>query len=225
MELTSESQEEVDNASEVVNLKKVEAAFFIAARWLSLQELVTLTDVNPILLRELIEKLQEKYNNESSAIEILQKEDSWKMDVKAEYRNIINKLATGSSEFTKAEQGTLAIIAYKQPFKQIIIIKIRGNKAYEHVKKFREVGLLKAKKQGHTYILNLSEEFYEYFNVGKEKVKQETPEEIEQEIQKEIREKVEETKQKIGQKIEEIKQEIEPKIEEKTNEEVENNNS
>jgi len=86
--------------------------------------------------------------------------------VRQEYTNIINKLATGSSEFTKAEQETLAIIAYKQPIKQSVIIKIRGNKAYEHIKKFSDLGLIKKKKTGHTHELSLSEDFYDYFNVS-----------------------------------------------------------
>jgi len=166
MELTSESQKEVDNAEEIKNLKKVEAALFIAGRFLSLQELITLTDINPILLRELVEKLVEKYDD-NSAIEVLNQEDKWKMDVRQEYRNLVNRLATGTAEFSKAEQETLAIIAYKQPVKQSVIVNIRGNKAYEHVKHFLDIGLLKGKKIGHTKELSLSEEFYDYFNVGK----------------------------------------------------------
>jgi len=169
MDLTSESQKEVDNTEEVKNLKKIEAALFISARWLTLQDLITLTDINPILLRQLIETLKEKYNNDTSAIEILEKQNSWKMDVKSEYRAMINKLATGSSEFSSVEQETLAVIAYKQPIKQSVVVKIRGNKAYEHIKNFIELGLLKAKRLGHTKELNLSEEFYEYFNIGKKR--------------------------------------------------------
>jgi len=88
----------------------------------------------------------------------------WKMDVKDEFRDIINKLATGSSEFSKAEQETLAIIAFKQPIKQSVIIKIRGNKAYDHIKKFADLGLLKKKKIGHTHELSLSDEFHDYFS-------------------------------------------------------------
>ncbi len=164
MELTSESQNEVDNAEEIKNLKKVEAALFISGRFLSLQELVALTEINPLLLRELIEKLIGKYDD-SCAIEVLQKEDRWKMDVKQEYRNMVNKLATGTAEFTKAEQETLAIIAYKQPVKQSVIIKIRGNKAYDHVKNFIEMGLVRGKKIGHTKELSLSDEFYDYFTL------------------------------------------------------------
>jgi len=160
--------EEREDSSEVKNMKKIEAALFISGRWLSVQDLIMLTDINPILIKQMIEKLIEKYSSESS-IEIIKKSDMWKMDVKAEYSGMVNKLATGSSEFTRAEQETLAIVAYKQPVKQSVIIKIRGNKSYEHIKKFRDLGLIKAKRLGHTLELNLSEEFYEYFHVSKQK--------------------------------------------------------
>ncbi len=93
------------------------------------------------------------------------------MDVKPEYASLINKIASGESEFSKAEQETLAVIAYKKPIKQSMVVKIRGNKAYEHVKKFLELGLLTSKKQGRTYILDLSENFYNYFSVSKGKFK------------------------------------------------------
>ena len=167
--ISSETAQELDEGSEVANIKKIEAALFISARFLSLQDLVMLTDVNPLMIKELLEKLIEKYDSDESAIEIIVKENTWKMDVRQEYVSMINKLATGSAEFTKAEQETLAVIAYKQPVKQSIIIKIRGNKAYDHVKKFIETGLVQAKRDGHTKELKLSEDFYEYFHIkGKE---------------------------------------------------------
>ncbi len=108
-------------------------------------------------------KLQEKYDAQDSAIEILEKNNMWKMDVRPSYHHIINKLAGGKSEFSKAEQETLGIIAYKQPIKQSVIIKIRGNKAYDHIKKFADTGLIKKKKAGHTHELSLSDDFYDYF--------------------------------------------------------------
>lgn len=165
MEISSKTAEEIDSLGEKEDMKKLEAVFFVSGRFLSMQELVSLSDLNPIIIRELIEKLQEKYNSEDSAVEIFEKNGLWKMDVKQEYSWIINRLATGSSEFSKSEQETLAIIAYKQPIKQSILIKIRSNKAYEHIKKFSDLGLIKKKKTGHTYELSLSDEFYDYFNV------------------------------------------------------------
>ncbi len=167
--IRKETEEEIDKENEErekENIRKIEAALFISGKWLSIQELISLTDLNPILLRQLLEKLKGRYGEDSS-IEILNKKDNWKMDINQKYVDIVNRLATGNSEFSKAEQETLAVIAYKQPVKQSVIIKIRGNKAYEHIKKFSELGLVKGKRLGHTKELKLSEEFYNYFNIGK----------------------------------------------------------
>lgn len=166
MELTSKTAKEIDENREKEDMKKLEAIFFVSGRFLTMQELISLSDLNPIIIRELLEKLGERYEENDSAIEIVERNGSWKMDVKREYANIINRLATGNSEFSKAEQETLAIIAYKQPLKQSVLINIRSNKAYDHIKKFKDLNLIKKKKMGHTYELSLSDEFYDYFNVG-----------------------------------------------------------
>jgi segregation and condensation protein B len=166
MVITRETLDEIEKLKERDAVKKLEAIFFVAGKFLSMSELVSLSDLNPLIIKEYIEKLKEKYNNENSAISIIEKNNMWKMDVQNEYSYIINKLATGSSEFSKAEQETLAIIAYKQPIKQSVIVKIRGNKAYDHISKFADFNLIKKKKQGHTHILTLSGEFYDYFNVS-----------------------------------------------------------
>jgi len=165
--LSKETVDEIDSAREIEDIKRIEAALFLSARWLELKELITLTDINPIIIRQLIDKLKERYN-ENSAISIIEKDNAWKMDVKPEHVSMINTLATGNAEFSKTEQETLAVIAYKQPVKQSVIIKIRGNKAYEHIKNFISLGLVRAKKAGHTQELSLSEEFHDYFHVGKE---------------------------------------------------------
>lgn len=166
--VSSKTAEEIEESREKEDLRKLEAVFFISGRFLTMQDLISYTDFNPIIIRELIEKLQDKYDEIDSAMEIIFKgehgSEMWKMDVRQEFSFLVNKFATGSSEFSKAEQETLAIIAYKQPIKQSVIIKIRGNKAYDHIKKFSDLGLIKKKKQGHTHELSLSDEFYDYFS-------------------------------------------------------------
>jgi segregation and condensation protein B len=175
MELTKESIEEIDKSIEIEHIKKVEAALFISGKFMSIQELVALTDVNPILLRRILEDLSDKYSE--SGIEVIHQNNMWKMDVSREYVWMVNKLASGSSEFTKAEQESLAIIAYKQPIKQSVLIKIRGNKGYDHVRKFVEMGLINKKRIGHTAELTLNDNFHEYFHLGNaETEKQETNE-------------------------------------------------
>lgn len=158
-----EKIEDADNLRELESLRKVEAALFIAGKFLSMKELVSLTDINPILLRRMLSDLNDKYRG--SGVEIVRKDDMWKMDVASDFSYMVNRLATGSSEFTKAEQETLAIIAHKQPMKQSILIKIRGNKAYDHINNFVKMGLVNKKRMGHTAELTLSDSFFDYFNV------------------------------------------------------------
>ena len=95
MKITRKPIQEIDAAQQKEDLKKLEAVFFISGRFLSMQELISLSDLNPIIIRELIEKLQERYNHENSATEIVEKNGLWKMDVKSEYHKIVSKLATG----------------------------------------------------------------------------------------------------------------------------------
>ncbi|MEK6819990.1 MAG: SMC-Scp complex subunit ScpB [Nanoarchaeota archaeon] len=166
MVITSKTVDEIDSEKEKQNIRKIEAVLFISGKFLNVQELVMYSDLNPIIIKEVLDKLQEKYDNENSAIEIIEKNGLWKMDVKKEFEGVINKLATGSSEFSRSEQETLAIIAYKQPMKQSVLIKIRSNKAYEHIKKFFDLGLIRKKRLGHTWELSLSDDFYDYFNVS-----------------------------------------------------------
>jgi segregation and condensation protein B len=164
--ITQSTAQELDDVfveKEKENEEKIEASLFIAGKYLTLQDLIMLTDVNPIMLKETLQKLEKKYS--TGAIKLLKAGESWKMDVAEKYHYIINKLATGAAEFTKAEQETLAVIAYKQPIKQSVVIKIRGNKAYDHIKKFTELGLVQAKRIGHTNELSLSSDFYDYFHV------------------------------------------------------------
>lgn len=167
MELTRKTADEIDWSKENEATRLIEAVFFISGRFLSMQDLIYFTGLNSLMIKEILEKLKEKYNSEDSAFEIVERDNLWKMDVKPDYHFLINKIAGGREEFTKAEQQTLAIIAYKQPIKQSIIIKIRGNKAYDHIHKFLRLNLIKAKKEGHTNILTLTDEFYDYFNVSK----------------------------------------------------------
>lgn len=158
-----------ESPQEKDDLKILEAILFVSGRFLNMNELISLSDLNPLIIRDLLEKLREKYDGTESAIQIIEKSGAWKMDVRKDFSFIINRLATGSSEFSKAEQETLAIIAFKHPMKQSVLIKIRGNKAYGHIKKFVDLGLIRKKKIGHTYELNLRDEFYDYFNISESK--------------------------------------------------------
>jgi segregation and condensation protein B len=168
--ISSDNVEQIDDFQGIEQIKKLEAVLFIAGKFLSIPELVSLTEISPILLKKFLADLEDKYKD--SGFVVVRHGDMWKMDVSSEYSFLVSKLAGGKSEFSKAEQESLAIIAYKQPMKQSVLIKIRGNKGYDHIKKFVEMGLILKKKIGHTAELSLSDKFYEYFNVGESGLKE-----------------------------------------------------
>lgn len=164
-------------------IKKIEAVLFLSARYLTTDDIVRFTGVNPLTVKEIMLELIKRYDKEDSGLTIIRQkvegQELWKMDVRQEFHQMINKIATGESEFTKAEQETLAIIAYKKPIKQSVVVKIRGNKAYDHIKHFIECNLVKAKKAGRTLELNVSDRFFDYFNLDKDAGKEEIKKEVE----------------------------------------------
>jgi segregation and condensation protein B len=91
------------------------------------------------------------------------------MDVSQEYAGIVNKLATGKSEFSKAEQETLAIIAYKQPILRSEIESIRGVDVGGILRLLLEKHLIKilGRKNvpGRPIIYGTTQKFLEFFSL------------------------------------------------------------
>ncbi len=75
----------------------------------------------------------------------------------------------GKGEFSQAELKTLAMIAYYAPARQSDIVRIRGNRAYEHIRKLENRKLIRTEQSGSTKVIYLTREFYDYF--GEEVVK------------------------------------------------------
>ena len=81
-----------------------------------------------INLLEIINKLNEKYNNEDHAFEICMIAGGYQLISRKEYEYYIQLILNNSLKFkpSKAALDTLAIIAYKQPVSRIEIESIRG---------------------------------------------------------------------------------------------------
>ena len=75
MNITSKTADEIDEAKEKEYIKRIEAIFFISGRFLSMSGInLYFRFKSNNNLREIIEKLKDRYNKEDSAIEIVQKE-------------------------------------------------------------------------------------------------------------------------------------------------------
>jgi hypothetical protein len=66
----------------------------------------------------------------------------------------------------------LAVIAWKQPATQSEIVKIRTNKAYEHIAELEKMGYVAKHKHGRTYLIKVTGKFYDYFDLPEGGIKE-----------------------------------------------------
>jgi len=131
--------------------------------------------------------------------------DFWKITVREQFLSIVRKIVT-KTELNKTVVETLATVAAKAPVLQSAIIKIRTNKAYDHLATLEEMGYLSREKKGRTKLIKLTPKFFDYFDVPEGKVREKFArvEELEQQImQKE--ESMAQSKENFQQRKEEHK--------------------
>ena len=153
--------------------KRIEAILFTTGRFLTLEELGRLTRIGSVgILKEALDKLKEDYKARNNSLEIIEENEKVKLNIKKEYLYLTTGLLE-QTDFDKSVQETLALVAYKNPVLQSEIINLRGNGAYEHISKLKEMELITSEKHGRTRLLKLTPKFYDYFDVADEKLKEE----------------------------------------------------
>jgi len=147
---------------------KIEAILFTTGRFVSAGEIARLCGFkHASYVQEILRELRREYNGKNGALELIELEGKWKLSLKPRFGQITNQLVS-DAEFDKPTQKTLAIIAFKEPVLQANVIKLRGNKAYEHIDILKDKGLISSEKYGRTRMLKITPKFYEYFDVNKE---------------------------------------------------------
>ncbi len=152
---------------------KVEAVLFTTGRYLNLEEIGRMCGIgSPGAIRQMLDELKDEYDKRETALEIIKDEKNrWKLNIKKDYLYLTEKLLS-DAELDKPTQETLAMVAYRQPAVQSDVINIRGNKAYDHIRKLKEEGFVVSEKFGRTKLLKLTQKFYDYFDVVEDELKE-----------------------------------------------------
>ncbi|MFH0868203.1 MAG: SMC-Scp complex subunit ScpB [Candidatus Woesearchaeota archaeon] len=150
---------------------KVESLLFSSGRKMTIEELSRLCHANPEELKSALAELKLEYNDRGSSVMLVDEGDSWKLSVREQYLPLVQKIIT-ETELSKTIMETLAVIAFKYPIKQSELIKIRTNKAYDHLNELEEMGYISRIKHGRTKLIKLTQKFFEYFNLPEEKLKE-----------------------------------------------------
>lgn len=143
--------------------KVLEAALFMSPKPLSLEELKAIANIETRLqTKALLDELIAFYNSRKTALEIVELPVGYQMRVKEEYEDNVKHFAKDSM-FSAGVMKTLALIAYKQPITQSMVVAYRNNKAYDHLKMLMEQGFVKREPKGRTFVLSTTTKFIEYF--------------------------------------------------------------
>jgi len=142
----------------------IEADIFASGRTLIPREIANLSGLSEERARALAEDLAAEYIARDSGLEIKCIGEGYSMQVRFGLAGRV--LSFAPKEIEAPLIRTLAIIAYKQPIKQSVLVEIRGNKSYDHVKELEERGLIKAEKFSRTKLLTTTSGFADYFGIS-----------------------------------------------------------
>lgn len=177
------------------NKNKIEAILFTTGRFMDIEEIAKLCGIGSTgLVKELIQKLKKEYETNNHSLLIEEQNNKFKLGLKKQYTYLTTQLLS-DSELDSPTTKTLAIIAYKQPILQSEVIKMRGNKAYDHIRTLKENFLITSEKKGRTRLLKLAPKFYDYFDIIEDQLKSkfvDVKEDIPQETQEDIEEQKDE---------------------------------
>jgi segregation and condensation protein B len=151
--------------------KKVEAVLFAIGRFITLEELSKILRKEPEKLKAALTELKVEYENRDSSLLVITEAEMWKITTREEYSNIVRKIVS-ETELTKSQLETLAVIAFKYPIKQADLIRIRTNKAYDHLMDLEKAGFITRQRFGRSKLIRLTEKFFEYFDLPQDKLKE-----------------------------------------------------
>lgn len=139
----------------------IEAALFASGEPLDELQLRNLTKLKNV--GDIVRQLMDEYAQRGSAIEIVEIEGRFVMQVKPEYAEKVRHIAP--KELRSPVLRTLSMIAYHQPITVAELVDRRGAAAYDHVRDLEERGLISAEPHGRTRMLQTTTRFAEYFNL------------------------------------------------------------
>ncbi len=150
--------------------KQLEAVLFASGRKMPVDELARLCRTTPSAVMQQLQQLKAEYESKDSSLLLIDEADGWKLTVREQYTPVVQKIVA-ETELTKTVIETLAVIAWKAPVLQSNVIKVRTNKAYDHIAALEKSGFITREKKGRSQLIKLTERFFRYFDVK-------TPEEV-----------------------------------------------
>ena len=174
--MSKETSKELEN--------KIEAILFASGKGVRVIDLSKNCEESEKKILDALKRLQKEYSERDTSLQISTNEDRWKLTVKSKYVVHIEKLVS-ETELPQPVLKTLAVVAFKSPVLQSEIVDMRGQGAYDHIKQLVGEKFITKDESGRSYVLKITDKFYEYFDVeGDEEIREVFAKLKEQQIQK-----------------------------------------
>ena len=156
---------------------KIEAIIYIKGRPVSIEEIFSclhqrdlasskLSPSDRALVEDGLIELMNDYAHRNSALEIVETEAGYSLQLKNEYEYLLTELVP--AELGKGALRTLAAVALKNPILQTELIDLRGSSAYQQVAELVNLGFIRKREQadGRSYWLEVTNKFHQYFEIS-----------------------------------------------------------
>ena len=153
---------------------KIEAIIYIKGRPLAIEEIFTclqqdesskMSESDRATIEDALIELMNDYAHRDSALEIVETEAGYSLQLKSEYGYLLRELVP--AELGKGALRTLAAVALKNPILQTELIDLRGSSAYQQVAELVQLGFVRKREQadGRSYWLEVTNKFHQYFEI------------------------------------------------------------
>ncbi len=141
----------------------LEALLILAKKPLNAMEVKRNLKLKEEELEEYVKMLNDFYKKEKSLTRVYYNGRVVWIDIDEKFRERL--LFFQPSLLSKSDLKTLLIIALKEPIKQSLLVKLRGNIVYKNIKQLTKKGIIQRKQYQNTFIIKTTKKFRESFDV------------------------------------------------------------
>jgi segregation and condensation protein B len=144
---------------------RIEAILYLKGQPLELSALAQLAHCSRDEAYDALLELMEDYAHRDSALEVLQLEEGFALQLREPFLELANQLLP--PEIGVGATRTLATIILRGPLSQADLVELRGQGAYQHVAELVEKGFVtRYRKEGsRSPWLRVTDKFHRYFTV------------------------------------------------------------
>ncbi|MEM8602439.1 MAG: SMC-Scp complex subunit ScpB [Cyanobacteria bacterium P01_H01_bin.121] len=146
---------------------QIEAILYLKAKPLTSNAIAEYAQCDRATVEDALIQLMDDYAHRDSALEVLETADGYSLQLRAAFQPLVQELIP--LDIGVGALRTLAAIALKGDISQTELVELRGSGAYNHVHDLVDQGFVRKRRQkeGRSFQLQVTEKFYQYFQVDK----------------------------------------------------------